>query len=512
MSLFRSSAAALLVTTALTPAAWADVSAQDVWQQLQDYYSLDQNSEITFDSAEQSGATLTVTNLVFSSGKTETMGDAEITSMAKVDMGDMRFIENGDGTVSVEIAEEMDAHIQVTSSDEYDDDMDLRMVLGFDDTRIKVSEDGDARIYDSRSAAVTVSFPEGFGEDMKAIGANTITLTNAASMTRLLQGARWEASSTLSAETVKLDFGLEDENGEGIIALITYEGLTGQGEMSFPDGIDMGDPAALFAGDVTMTAELAAGPSKTDMRINADGDNMVMAGTDESSSISVSVKDGAIGYNVTGKGFELAVSGDVVPFPISVTGNEMGFGLLMPLTKTDMGEASLSLIFDGIELGDPIWNMADPGEILPRGPLTIRAGISGALEVLADLFDEDAMMDAMMSEVGMPMLPKSARIDELRIEGVGVSARGEGAVDFDAEDMVSYDGMPAPIGDVTINASGVNGLIDNLITMGILPEDQAMMTRMMIGMFSESAGDDALRSHIEFKEGGHIFANGQQLR
>jgi hypothetical protein len=48
--------------------------------------------------------------------------------------------------------------------------------------------------------------------------------------------------------------------------------------------------------------------------------------------------------------------------------------------------------------------------------------------------------------------------------------------------------------------------------MGLLPEDQAMGFRMMLGMFTRpGAGGDQVTSLIEFRDGG-IFANGQQLQ
>jgi hypothetical protein len=51
-----------------------------------------------------------------------------------------------------------------------------------------------------------------------------------------------------------------------------------------------------------------------------------------------------------------------------------------------------------------------------------------------------------------------------------------------------------------------------LIQMGLIPEDQAMMPRMMLGMFATPVGDDMLTSTIEVNAEGHVLANGQRLR
>ena len=56
------------------------------------------------------------------------------------------------------------------------------------------------------------------------------------------------------------------------------------------------------------------------------------------------------------------------------------------------------------------------------------------------------------------------------------------------------------------------GLLDALVSMGMLSEDDAMGARMMIAMFANpGAGEDELTSVLEFKDKG-FFANGQQLQ
>jgi hypothetical protein len=56
----------------------------------------------------------------------------------------------------------------------------------------------------------------------------------------------------------------------------------------------------------------------------------------------------------------------------------------------------------------------------------------------------------------------------------------------------------------------VNGLMGKLVQMGLLPQDQATMGQMMLGMFSVATGDDQLTSTIEVTN-GKILANGQPL-
>jgi hypothetical protein len=73
-------------------------------------------------------------------------------------------------------------------------------------------------------------------------------------------------------------------------------------------------------------------------------------------------------------------------------------------------------------------------------------------------------------------------------------------------------GMPMPLGAIDLKLVGANGLMDKLVTMGLMPQDQAMFARMMMGLYAVPAGEDEMTSKIEFKEGGEILANGQRIQ
>ena len=66
---------------------------------------------------------------------------------------------------------------------------------------------------------------------------------------------------------------------------------------------------------------------------------------------------------------------------------------------------------------------------------------------------------------------------------------------------------------VSSGASSGNGLLDTLVGMGLVPEEQAMGARMMMGLFARPGdGEDTLVSTIEVKEDGSILANGQRIQ
>jgi hypothetical protein len=68
------------------------------------------------------------------------------------------------------------------------------------------------------------------------------------------------------------------------------------------------------------------------------------------------------------------------------------------------------------------------------------------------------------------------------------------------------------VGAIDLTLTGANKLMDNLVAAGLVPEDQIMGARMMLGLFAVPTGDDAMASKIEFKEDGGIYANGQRIQ
>ena len=90
----------------------------------------------------------------------------------------------------------------------------------------------------------------------------------------------------------------------------------------------------------------------------------------------------------------------------------------------------------------------------------------------------------------------------------GAELTGDGDITLD-----NSMGMPMPTGVVNVMLTGGNTLMDTLVGMGLLPEDQAMGARMMMGLFARPGeGPDTLVSTIEMKEDGSILANGQRIK
>ena len=172
----------------------------------------------------------------------------------------------------------------------------------------------------------------------------------------------------------------------------------------------------------------------------------------------------------------------------------------------------LGLTLGDFTMSDLIWGIFDPGGQLPRDPATIALDLGGKAKLFYDLFDPE-QMEAVESEGAIPGEINALDINGLTVRAAGAELTGEGAFTFDNTDFETYDGMPAPDGAVDLKLTGANGLLDTLIAMGLVPEDQAMGVRMMMGLFAvPGEGEDSLTSKIEVKGDGQILANGQRIK
>lgn len=209
----------------------------------------------------------------------------------------------------------------------------------------------------------------------------------------------------------------------------------------------------------------------------------------------------------------ISVSGSTIPVPaLAMTYGEAAFNLLMPVSKSDVpGDFALLTKLIDFKLSDDVWSLLDPEKILPRDAATIVIDAKGKANWTVDIMDPAAV--EMVAEDSMPAQLHALDVTELTLKAAGAEVTGEGAFTFDNSDTTTFPGVPLPTGQLDLKIVGANGLLDRLVQMGLLPEDQAMGARMMMGLFARTVegSDDTLTSTLEFKEKG-FFANGQRLQ
>lgn len=243
----------------------------------------------------------------------------------------------------------------------------------------------------------------------------------------------------------------------------------------------------------------------------ADGEQQDSAGSFEAASGSLAIGIGAEGLSYEGglTDIQTRITSSDMPFPIAYATRENRFLLSMPVLAGDEAQPfALRYVLDGLMLDDEVWAALDPETALPRDPASLTVDLSGEALVTRNFLDTEPEADADPQEAPpVPLLPRSLTINDLSLAALGASADLTGALTFG-------DDPSQPVGSLTGNFAGINGLLDRLVQMGVLPQDQLMGPRMMMAMFARPVdGDpDRLQTEIEFREGGSIFANGQQIQ
>ena len=216
-------------------------------------------------------------------------------------------------------------------------------------------------------------------------------------------------------------------------------------------------------------------------------------------------RDG-IGYDFNGGRIDLNIGGGPTPEPIAIGIDTFGLDFAMPIGKAE-GTQPFKMQFNltDLTMSENAWALFDPTAELPRDPATLIIDVTGEAELTEDLFNQ-GVLDGRVT----PGTLNAVTLNQLRLDAAGVELTGEGGFTFDNSDMSM--GFPKPLGAVDLALEGGNALMDKLVAMGLLPEDQAMGARMMMGLFAVPDGDDRLTTKIEFREDGGLYANGQRLQ
>ena len=228
-----------------------------------------------------------------------------------------------------------------------------------------------------------------------------------------------------------------------------------------------------------------------------------------------SIAMGTVGliYDVVQRNVNFNMLVTEFPLPLSFTAAEVGTSILMPLQKSpEDQEFGLGLTLSDFTMSDVIWGLFDPTGQLPRDPATLVVDLSGQAKVLFDFLDPDQA--AVLEQTGTPPGELNAlTLNVLELEAAGAKLTGAGDFTFDNSDLVTFDGMPRPLGALDLTLVGGNGLLDKLVGMGLVPQEQAMGARMMMGLFAvPGSAPDTLNSRVEINPEGHVLANGQRIR
>ena len=504
MTTWKLAGSTAIVLTMGTHAALADVTPEEVWQNWQDT-STAYGQTIAAESAVRDGDTLVVT------GVSITMDQDGGSTKAMIDEVD--FTDLGDGTV------------EVTMSDAYAFSMTVPATDGGAATTLSISVTApnastiasgtkDATNYDFSMPTLGIKLDSIEGVDAAAVNATAEANLTGVTGSYLVEadGATKKLTSDFAADTVALTIAGTDPAGPSDVKVsASMQDLAGNSSGNMLDMAAMADMASALKAGFALDAGFTFGATTYDIAVSDASGPTSVKGATASGEFGLAMDADGLSFASGSKGVSLAVSGAQIPFPeVKLTYAESAFEFSMPLSKSD-APADFSVLAKLIDFGvsDEIWGMVDPGAALPHDPATLVIDTKGTVTLTSDLTDT-AAMEAMGSTP--PGQLNSFELTELHAKIAGADLTGTGAFTFDNTDMTTFAGMPAPTGKVDLKITGLNGLIDKLVAMGMLPEDQAMEGRMMLSMFANpGAGEDEMTSTLEFKD-RHFYANGQQLQ
>lgn len=508
VTLARGCGAALAISF-LGSAAYADLTAQDVWSDWRDYMA-SAGYEVSGDES-MSGDTLTVSDVTMSLEMPEAPGGGEIT------ISSLQLTEQDDGSVAITLPDTIP--MLVHGENEDGENFSATINYGLTSSSMDASGTPGETRYVFRAAQVTMDLVsatlDGEAIPPEMFRANLL-LDTVTSVTEMKQGDTREYMQNMEADKLAYDIAFddldEDTDDKGALKG-ELRGLRFESEGALPAEMEMENMAALLADGFAVNGTFTYLSGTNSVKSTTDGSNFKMQSSSKGGEIAMAMNAEKLAYDVSQKDISLNIVSDDLPMPVAIDMESMGFSLDMPTSKSDeVQDFSVALKLSNFTIPEAIGMMFDKGGDLPRDPANLSLDLSGQAKILSDYMNPKVAEQLEESDQPPGEL-HALKINDLLVSMFGATLTGEGEFTFDNTDTETFDGAPRPEGEAHLNLAGANGLLDKLVDVEILSKDDAMGMRMMLGMFAvPGEGEDTLTSTIEVNEKGQVMANGQRLR
>ena len=501
-AIFKSAVCTTAILTA--PAAFADVTAEQVWEDWQTQIQRSSSINVSSEGETYENGVLTVSGLSYVTNQ----DGVSINS----DLGDVIFTENSDGTVDITIQENMTFTI---TGDADDAPMNITADLTLNGAEIIASGDESAITYDASVDRYLIDMnfvikgdqPESFDLRM-----SLTEVTGTSTSAKDEQGQSLDYDVNIGA--LNYVMAIEPTDGGAVDLAGNVADLSATGSTYTPNAAIEGPAEMALQNGLTSAFSATTGAGTSFIKIDSPHNNLTIQTSSQSSKADLAVDASRVDVSGEIQGHELRVVADAMPMEFAMTADTYGFNMLMPLSRSDDAQDyEMGLNLENIRMGDAIWAMADPSNALSHDPITLQVDLSGQAKLFFDAIDPDQYEFAMrindMESVGELL---SLNLNNLLIAFGGAQLTGTGAFTFDNSDLTTFDGMPRPTGSATIKGSGINALMTDLESSGLPVQDAIMGARMMMGMFTKATGDDQVETTVEINDEAQILLNGQRIR
>ncbi len=486
-------------------AAFADVTAQEVWDDWKDYM-VGFGYVVEADEA-YSGDTLTVRDISMG------LDLPEVDGTMTMSMGQFEFTDQGDGTVSMSIPNNLPVRINVESPE----GEDVQALVDYDTSGLSViiSGDPDKMTYTYSAAEVKMALVEVLLDGApQAFGRASLAMANVAGSTEMTTGDLRSSQQRFTSGPLTVSLDINDQEGDGSVQLEGgYESLGFEGGGTFPAEMDTTNMSSMLEAGFAFDGSFDFGKGGGTFAFRDGSEQVDLVSETAGGALNMAMDENGLAYSGEAAGYRVQMEGGDLPFPIELAMERAGFNFLMPTKPADEEQDfAFALNMSDFTMSDMIWGIFDSGGQLPRDPATIAMDLTGKVKLLVDLLDPEAM-EAVDAGEAMPGELNALDLNSLTISAAGAELTGEGGFTFDNSDLITFGGMPAPTGEIDLKLVGGNGLLDKLVSMGFVPEQDAMGMRMMMSMFAvPGQGEDELTSKIEVSDDGQVKANGQRIR
>lgn len=476
----------------------AEITPAEVWTNMQTYYA---------------NAGLTVTAQSETDGDDIILSDVLVTSPR--DTGDITFNipkisleRDGDG-VEVTMSETMTVNIPTTSIDGTSAETLVTLTQKGLISNISGNVDDMNIDFETSEAVIETSGSKVAGEAVPMV--LRVALEGLKGNEVLKSGDMTKVTSDFTVDliTYTMTGATPPVSGEEGAAPSTFntsgafEKAVVNFEMTSPAGVQSTPISEALESGFSTKGTFKFGKSTGKSEVDTPNGPMLTESATESSNLVFALDKTGAQYSATGLGAVLDMTFPGFPMPVHAELASMGAGLKVPMVANgESAPVGMDLRMENLTVNEELWGLFDPSKKLPRTPATVILALEGMAKLTADITDP-----ASIAPGTVPFELENLSLTELKIALLGADLTGTGAMTMDNTQPV-----PVPSGAVDLRLEGGNGLIDKLVETGLVPAEQLMGIRMMLGLFAVPAGDDVMTSKIEMRDDGGVYANGQRLR